>query len=117
MKKNTLQEKSYNFALRVVKLSQYLNLKKHEFHLSKKVLDSGTAVGMLVEEARQGYDHLDFTMKFSAANKEAFKTNFLIRILRDAGYLDDAQAQSMISDCEEIQRMLIASLKTARKSE
>ena len=51
MSENILQEKSYKFALRIVKLSQYLNDEKHEFVLSKKILDSGTAIGVLIEEA------------------------------------------------------------------
>ncbi len=54
MGENILQEKSYKFALRIVKLSQYLNDEKHEFVLSKKILDSGTAIGVLIEEAKQG---------------------------------------------------------------
>ena len=76
MSENILQEKSYKFALRIVKLSQYLNDEKHEFVLSKKILDSGTAIGVLIEEARQGENKADFLQKYSIANKEAFKTNF-----------------------------------------
>ena len=117
MSENILQEKSYKFALRIVKLSQYLNDEKHEFVLSKKILDSGTAIGVLIEEARQGENRTDFLQKFSVANKEAFKTNFWLRLLRDGGFLSEKQAQSLLDDCEELQRLLIASLKTAKKSE
>ena len=115
MSENILQEKSYKFALRIVKLSQYLNDEKHEFVLSKKVLDSGTAVGVLVEEAKQGENRTDFLLKFSVANKEAFKTNFWLRLLRDGNFLSEKQAQSLLDDCEELQKMLISSLKTAKK--
>ena len=117
MKTNTLQQKSYNFALRIVRLCQFLNNEKHEFTIARKVMDSGTSVGVLVEEARQGDSRTDFIQKFSVANKEAFKTNFWLRILRDTEYLKDEQAQSLLNDCEELQRMLIASLKTARHSD
>ena len=117
MSESILQEKSYKFALRIVKLSQYLNDEKREFVLSKKVLDSGTAVGVLVEEARQGENRADFSQKFSLANKEAFKTNFWLRLLRDGNFLSEKQAQSLLDDCEELQKMLIASLKTAKKSD
>lgn len=85
--------------------------------MSKKVLDSGTAVGVLVEEARQGENRADFLQKFSVANKEAFKTNFWLRLLRDSKFLSEQHAQSLLADCEELQKMLISSLKTARKSE
>lgn len=117
MSESILQEKSYKFALRIVKLSQYLNDEKHEFVLSKKILDSGTAVGVLVEEARQGDDRTDFSQKLSIANKEAFKTNFWLRLLRDGEFLSEKQAQSLLNDCEELQKMLISSLKTSRKAE
>ncbi len=117
MSENILQEKSYKFALRIVKLSQYLNDEKHEFVLSKKILDSGTAIGVLIEEAKQGENRTDFLQKFSVANKEAFKTNFWLRLLRDGDFLSEKQTQSLLDDCEELQRLLIASLKTAKKSD
>lgn len=117
MSENILQEKSYKFALRIVNLSEYLHEEKREFVLSKKILDSGTAIGVLVEEARQGENRADFLQKFSVANKEAFKTNFWLRLLRDSKFLSEQQAQSLLIDCEELQKMLISSLKTARKSE
>lgn len=117
MSKNILQEKSYKFALRIVKLSQYLNDEKHEFVLSKKILDAGTSVGIFIEEALQGENRTDFLQKYSIANKEAFKTNFLLRLLRDGGFLSEKQAQSLIDDCEELQRMLIAAIKTTKSAE
>ena len=117
MSENILQEKSYKFALRIVKLSQYLNDEKREFVLSKKILDSGTAIGVLIEEAKQGENRADFTQKFSVANKEAFKTNFWLRLLRDGDFLSEKQAQSLLADCEELQKLLISSLKTAKQSD
>ena len=112
-----LKEKSYSFALRVVKLSQFLNAEKREFVLSKKILDSGTNIGILIEEGKQGEDRSDFLQKYSIANKEAFKTNFLLRLLRDGEYLSAAHATSLLDDCEELQKILIATLKTLRKSQ
>lgn len=117
MSENILRGKSYDFALRIVKLSEYLNNEKREFVLSRKVLDSGTAVGVFVEEARQSPDHADFTSKFSLANKEAFKTNFWLRLLRDSGFINEKLAASLIEDCAELQKMLISSLKTAKRKE
>lgn len=109
-------EKSYKFALRIVKLSQFLNDEKREFVLSKKILDSGTAVGVLVEEAQQGVDRADFLQKYSIANKEAFKTNFWLRLLRDGEFINDKQFQSLIQDCEELQKILISAIKTTKSS-
>jgi len=117
MSESVLQEKSYKFALRIVKLSQYLNDEKREFVLSKKILDPGTSVGVLVEESRQGESRNDFALKLSLANKEAFKTNFWLRLLRDGGFLNEKQAKSLLDDCEELQKMLISSIKTTKSSD
>jgi len=87
-----LQEKSYEFALRIVKLSQYLNNEKREFVLSRKVLDSGTSMGVLIEEARQRENRSDFIQRLSVANKEAFKTNYWLRLLRDGEQISEKQA-------------------------
>ena len=114
---DVLQEKSYKFALRIVKLSQFLNDEKKEFVLSKKVLDSGTNVGILIEEGKQGENRPDFLQKYSVANKEAFKTNFILRLLRDGEFLTETQAGSLLYDCEELQQLLVATLKTVRQSE
>jgi four helix bundle protein len=110
-----LLQKSFDFAVRVVSLSKYLNDEKHEYVLSKKILDSGTNIGLLIEEGKQGENRSDFIQKFSIANKEAFKTNFLLRILNETKQISASQAQSMLNDCEELQKLLISSLKTARK--
>lgn len=112
-----LQEKSFAFALRIVKLSEYLNNEKHEFVLSKKILDSGTNIGLLIEEGKQGENRSDFIQKYSVANKEAFKSHFLLRLLRESGFLTPVQADSLLSDCGELQGLLITSLRTAKKSE
>lgn len=117
MSKHILLEKSYKFALRIVKLSQYLNDEKREFVLSKKILDSGTNIGVFIEEAQQGENRADFMQKYSIANKEAFKTNFLLRLLRDGGFLSEKQSQSLLDDCEELQKMLISAIKTTKSSE
>ena len=112
-----IRDKAYAFALRIVKLSEFLNKEKREFVLSKKILDAGVNVGSFVEEGRQGDDKTEFILKYSLANKEAFKTNFLLRLLRNSENITLAQAESLLADCEELQKLLITSLKTARKRE
>ena len=115
--KDVLQEKSYAFALRIVKLSEYLHDEKREFVISRKVLDSGINIGLLIEEGKQGDDRADFRLKYSIANKEAFKTNFLLRVLRDGKFISESQARSLLDDCEELQKMLISTLKTLKLSD
>ena len=112
-----LQEKAYNFALRVVKLSEYLTNEKKEFILSRKILDSGTNIGLLIEEGKQGENRPDFIQKYSVANKEAFKSHFLLRLIRDSKYITIDQAESLLHDCGELQALLITSRRTSRKNE
>lgn len=112
-----LQEKAYKFALRIVKLSEHLHNEKHEFVLSRKILDSGTNIALLIEEGKQGENRPDFIQKYSVANKEAFKSNLLLRLLQDSSFTSEPQAESLLFDCSEIQGLLITSLRTARKND
>ncbi len=116
MKENILLEKSYLFALRIVKLCRFLNDEKHEFVISKQVLFTGTSTGSQIEEAQQGENRVDFLHQISTANKHAFKTNYWLRLLHDSDCLSEKQFQSLLEDCEELQKILIATLKTTRKT-
>ncbi len=112
-----LQEKAYAFALRIVKLCEYLNNEKKEFVLSRKLLDSGTNIGLFIEEGKQGENKPDFILKYSLANKDAFRSHFLLRLIRDSSYIGGNHAESFLHDCGELQALLITSLRTARKNE
>ena len=113
-----LKTKSYEFALRMVKLFQYLSNEKKEFVLSKQILRSGTSVGANIEESYQGESKADFIHKLSIANKEAFETNYWLRLLRDSDLVEAKIANSLLTDCNELQRLLVSSIKTAKaKSE
>ena len=115
MTQSVLKEKSYQFALRTVKLYKFIIAEKREYVLSKQILRSGTSIGANVEEAGQGQSLADFIHKLSIAQKEAFETFYWLRLLRDSDYLNPAQADSLISDCVELQRLLTASIKTAKR--
>ncbi len=114
MKGNILKERSYALALRVVNLSRHLIEQKKEFILSKQILRSGTSIGANIEEAYQGESKLDFIHKLAIANKGAFETYYWLRLLRDSKLLTEKQAESILSECDEIQRMLVAAIKTAK---
>lgn len=109
-----LKEKVFTFALRTMRLAEYLQKEKKEFTISKKVLDSGVSIGLFIEEARQGVDRVEFQHKYSIANKEAFKANYLLRLINKGGLINDEQARSLLDDCEELQKMLISAIKTTR---
>ena len=116
MKESVLRDKTFAFALRVVKLYKYLTTDHKEYVLSKQVLRSGTSIGANVEEAKHAQSKIDFVHKLSIAQKEASETNYWIRLLNKSEYLEDKLANSLISDCDEIQRILTASIKTAKNN-
>jgi four helix bundle protein len=114
VKVNVLKEKSYAFALRVVKLFQFLATDKKEYVLSRQILRSGTSIGANVEEAYQRESKADFIHKLAIANKEAFETHYWLRLLRDSSILTTKQAESLMGECDELQCMLVAAIKTSK---
>jgi len=114
---NTLLVKSYAFALRMVKLQQFLADEKKEYILSKQAVRSGTSIGSNLEEANQAESLADFIHKLAISNKEAHETHYWLRLLRDAGWLDSRLADSLLTDCGELIGMLTASLKTNKRKQ
>lgn len=115
-KENIVLSKTYQFALRIVKMYQHLSKKKQEFVLSKQILRSGTSIGANVAEAHGGISEADFSNKISIAYKEALETKYWIRLLFDAGYIEKNAFDSIHSDCDEICKILYSILKKTRIS-
>lgn len=114
MKESVLSEKSFAFALRIVNLYKHLTTEHREYVMSKQVLRSGTSIGANIEEAKHGQSKPDFIHKLSIAQKEASETRYWLRLLEKSEFLGNKLAQSLIDDCDEIQRMLTASIKTTK---
>ena len=112
MKQNVLQEKSYAFALRIVKTYQFLCSEKKEYVLSKQLMRAGTSVGANVEEAIGGQSDKDFLSKISISYKEAREAHYWIRLLRDSNYLTEKQAESLLKDNEELLKIMGSIKKT-----
>jgi four helix bundle protein len=106
MKENILLEKSFVFAIRVVKAYKYLVEEKKEFVLSKQFLRSGTSIGANSEEAMGGQSKADFVSKISIAYKEARETKYWIRLLNATDYFDNTQAKSLLDDLEELLKII-----------
>ena len=114
MKESTLRILSYSFAVRIVKLSRFLQEEKHEYIISKQIIKSGTSIGANLEEASGAQSHNDFIAKLHISLKEAKETHFWIRLLRDSDYIDKIQADSLLMDINHILVLLTKSLKTAK---
>jgi four helix bundle protein len=110
---NAIKQKSYSFALDIVKVCLSLQ-EKREFVLSKQLLRSGTAIGALIEEANQAESRADFIHKLSISNKEANETQYWIRLLIDSELMDSASGVVLLKKCTELIKMLTASIKTSK---
>jgi four helix bundle protein len=111
---NILKEKSFSFALRVVKLAQYLNFDKKEYVLSKQVLRSGTSVGAMVCEAEFAQSKPDFIHKLSIGLKEANETYYWLRLLYEGEYISEIMFNSIKPQANELIKLLTSSINTAK---
>lgn len=114
MKENIIKNRSFDFALRIVELYQYLSDTKKEFVLSKQLLRSGTATGALVRESEHAESKADFIHKLSISLKEANESDFWIELLHRSGYVNESEYQSLFSDLDEIICLLVSIIKTAK---
>jgi four helix bundle protein len=109
-----LMKKSFEFAVRITKLFRYLKFEKKEFVISNQVMRSGTAVGAMVREAQFAESKKDFIHKFSVALKEINESIFWLKLLVNTNHINQLMFSSLNSDAQEIVRLLVASLNTAR---
>ena len=113
---SALLEKSLKFAARIVKLYQYLVNEKKESIISKQIVRSGTSIGANANEAAYGVSKGDFIAKMQISLKETAETEYWLKLLILSEYIEQNHGESMLSDCIEIKRMLIASLKTVKNA-
>lgn len=106
-------DKTFQFGLRIVKLHQYLMKKNVDRALCNQLLRSGTSIGANVEEAIGGSSKKDFVQKLRIAYREARETNYWLRLLKHSNLLETRLADSMITDCEEILRILTTILNSS----
>ena len=110
-----LADKSYKFAIRIVKLNEYMIKEKKEYTLSKQLLRSGTAIGALVAEAQYAQSKADFINKMYIGLKEANESRYWIRLLTDCNYLTSVMSESIFIDVEELIKMLTSSINTTKE--
>ncbi|MGE8341088.1 MAG: four helix bundle protein [Flavobacterium sp.] len=115
MADNIIKTKSFNFALRIIKLFQFLKDDKKEYVLSKQLLRSGTAIGALIRESEQAESKKDFIHKLAIAQKEANETDYWLELLFQSNYLNEIQFQSLKSDIVEINKILASIIITSKQ--
>ena len=102
--------------MRIIKLHRYLIKSKKETIISKQIVRSGTSIGANINEANYGQSKADFIAKLHIALKETAETEYWLRLLVLSDYIGKEMGESMLQDCLEIKRILIASINTAKKS-
>ena len=112
---NPIATKSFDFAVRIVKLCTYLQKDKNEYTLSKQLLRSGTSIGANIAESQEAQSRPDFISKLSISLKEAAETNYWLRLLKATGFLAEQEFTSVYSDCREIEKMLTSIIKSSRE--
>jgi four helix bundle protein len=110
-----LRNKSYDFAIKIVKASQILVSERKEFVLSKQILRSGTAIGALIRESEFAASKADFIYKLTISLKEANESEYWLMLLRDTDYISEEEFNQLKSDCNELIAMLVSSIKTSKK--
>lgn len=113
MKDNVSIEKSFDFAVRIVNLYKYLTKEKKEFILSKQLIRCGTSIGANITEAQRGQSKADFTAKMSIALKEAYETDYWLKLLYRTEYLNKKEYNSIDLEIRELISILISICKTA----
>jgi four helix bundle protein len=113
---NVVQQKSFAFSVRIVKLYQHIVAEKKEYVLSKQLLRSGTSVGANVEEAIGGLSKADFIARLGIAYKEARETVYWIKLLQATEYLTENESSSILADAEELLKILGSILKTSKQN-
>lgn len=111
---NVIENKSFQFAIRIVRLYKFLCEEKKEYILSRQLLRAGTSIGANVTESQQAQSKPDFVLKISIALKEASETKYWIKLLGATEYLSENQTKSILDDCVEIEKILVTILKSAK---
>ena len=110
--KSVVADKSFAFAVRIVKLYKYLCDEKKEYVLSKQLLRSGTSIGANIQEGLNGQSKRDFLMKMNISLKEASETQYWLRLLTATDILTEQESKFILEDCTELIKMLTSIVKT-----
>ncbi len=113
-KKNILKEKTFAFAVRIIKLYKYLKSNHNEYILSKQIIRSGTSIGALIRESENAESKKDFIHKLNIGLKETDETQYWLELLYETEFITKKMFDSINSDVEELIKMLVASVKTTK---
>lgn len=108
-----LLEKSKAFALEIIKVCNFIKSTKRESVLTNQLIRSGTSIGANIREAFYAHGKADFIAKLQIALKECSESEYWLELLIESGYYSNL---SILEQCIELKKLLIASLNTAKKN-
>ena len=112
---NVIQEKSRNFAIKIINYYKYLIEEQHEYIMSRQLLRCGTSIGANTRESKNAQSRNDFLSKLCIALKEADETDYWLDLLHATNYIDNELFDSLERDCTEIIKILTSIIKTLRE--
>ena len=114
--KADIVDKSYKFALKIIKLVNLLPKSTSGAVISNQIMKAGTSIGANVEEAQGASSKKDFTNKMTISKKEARETRYWLRLIKDSGILEVVIVENLIKECDEILKILTAIVKTSKEN-
>lgn len=111
---NDIEQKTFDFSVRVVNLYKYLCSSKQEYTMSKQLLKCGTSIGANVAESQNAQSNNDFVSKLSIALKETAETKYWLKLLLETEYISKAEFDSIYNDCDEIYRIISSIIITSK---
>lgn len=115
-KDNIVLEKSFRFAIRIIRLYQHLTGARHEYILSKQMLRAGTSVGANVREGNNAESKADFIHKLGVAQKETDETMYWLELLKETDYLTNHEFDSIYQDANELLKIIRSIILTAKSN-
>ena len=111
---NVIYDKSFKYAVEIVKLSKEIR-KVGEYELAKQLLRCSTAIGANISESEYAQSKADFITKLTIALKETAESHYWIKLLTETGYIEEKISKDLTYKVEEIIKILVASIKTAKE--
>ncbi len=108
-----IKERSYEFALKIIKLVRLIPKDTAGYVLGRQLIRSGTSIGANVEESQGASSKKDFVNKINIAKKEARETKYWLNLIVDSEMMSTKQIKELIRECSELIKILTAIVKTS----
>ena len=115
--KNSVVNKSFKFAIRIIKFYKILIERENKYYpLFKQLLRSGTSIGANITEAQSSPSKKDFINKLNIGLKEANETKYWIELLKETELINEKEYLSVLNDCTELIKLLTSIIKTSKEN-